>query len=152
VLHNISGIWWSLSQGVQCLWHHTTALYSRFQTNASEKFVDATCILFYTHSPFLLLYNLICHYIEFELLALQLRSQDTGEKYTHVTTGQFTSAKTICVNVLSNKSTVKPRFASGIAHTLVCQIETSRRVKCTQPYNNIVHKMQKQSACLIKYE
>jgi len=31
--------------------------YLRLQTNDLAKFVDAICILFYTHSPYLLLYN-----------------------------------------------------------------------------------------------
>jgi len=35
--------------------------YSRFQTNALAKLVDTTCILFYTHSPHSLLYNVVCN-------------------------------------------------------------------------------------------
>jgi len=31
--------------------------YSRLQTTVLAKFVDTTCTLFYTHSPYSLLYN-----------------------------------------------------------------------------------------------
>jgi len=52
-----SGVWWSLWLEIRCWWRHNMTSYSSLQTNVLAKFVDTTCILFYTHSPYSLLYN-----------------------------------------------------------------------------------------------
>ena len=52
-----SGVWWSLLLDIRWWWRHSMTSYSRLQTNVLAKFVDATCILFYTYSPCSLLYN-----------------------------------------------------------------------------------------------
>jgi len=36
---------------------HSISLYSRLQTNVLAKFVDTVCILFYTHAPHLILFD-----------------------------------------------------------------------------------------------
>jgi len=36
---------------IRCLQRHNMMSYLRLQTNVLEKFVDAICILFYTHPP-----------------------------------------------------------------------------------------------------
>jgi len=50
-----SGLWWSLLLDMHCLWRYNMTSYSCLQTNVLTKFVDTTCILFYTHSPYSLL-------------------------------------------------------------------------------------------------
>jgi len=52
-----SGVWWSLLLHIRCLWRHNMTSYSRVQPNVMAKFVGTSCILFYTHSPYSLLYN-----------------------------------------------------------------------------------------------
>jgi len=47
-----SGVWWELLLDMRCLLHHTMTSFSRLQTNVLAKFVDTTCILFYTRSPY----------------------------------------------------------------------------------------------------
>jgi len=42
---------------IRSLWCHNMRSYSRLQTNVLAKFVCATCMLFYTHSPYSLLYT-----------------------------------------------------------------------------------------------
>ena len=45
---SFSGIWWSFVSGVRSLWRRNLTSYSCFQTNVLAKFVDITCIFFYT--------------------------------------------------------------------------------------------------------
>ena len=52
-----SGIWWSLSLDIRYLWRHKVTSYWRWQTNVLAKFVDTTCILFYSRPSYSLLYN-----------------------------------------------------------------------------------------------
>jgi len=52
-----SGIQWSLLLDIRCLWRHNMTSCSRLRTNVMTKFVDTTCVLFYTHSPYSLLHN-----------------------------------------------------------------------------------------------
>jgi len=46
-----SGVWWSLSLDIRCLWRHNITTYSHLQNNILMKFVDTTCILLCTHFP-----------------------------------------------------------------------------------------------------
>ena len=57
-----SSVWWSLLLDICHLWRHNMTSYSRLQTTVLPKCVDATCILYYTHSPYSLFYNLTLYW------------------------------------------------------------------------------------------
>jgi len=61
--------------------------YLRLQTNVLAKFVDITCILFYTHFPYLL-----CHGNEHKLSALQVRRPEQNTAF-NAKTERFMTAK-----------------------------------------------------------
>jgi len=117
-------IWWSFVFGVRCLWRHNLTSFSCFQTNVLAKFVDIICIFFYIHSPYF-----ICHCTEYKLSALQDRLSKkkqtqrydtavpnckiirlrvkTGEWNTIIPTSeQFTTAKSGCAKLSSNKTSL----------------------------------------------
>ena len=52
-----SRVWSTLLLDICCLWRHNMTSYSILQIKVLAKFVGTTCILFYTHSPYSLLYN-----------------------------------------------------------------------------------------------
>ena len=47
-------------------------LYLRFQINVLANFDDTTCSIFYVLSAYLVLYNFMCHCIDYKLSGLQI--------------------------------------------------------------------------------
>ena len=76
-----SGVWWSLLLGVRCLLHHNTTPYTRLLINVLAKYVDTIRILYYTHCPYSLLHNFMCHCIDHKLSALGVRKTDQTKLY-----------------------------------------------------------------------
>ena len=93
-----SGVWWSLLLDIRCLWRHSMTSYSRLQTNVLAKFVDITCILFYTP----LTHCTMCHCNEHKLTALQVTRQEQNTAL-NAKTEQFITAK-ISGNALKHGS------------------------------------------------
>jgi len=98
-----SGVWWELLLDMRCLLHHTMTSFSRLQTNVLAKFVDTTCILFYTRSPYPL-YNVSLQWM-IVLSALQVRRPEQNTALS-AKPEQFITAK-ISGNALKQGSTAR---------------------------------------------